>query len=87
MIAPVLALAEAVTCEKLLFRAGPTATDSCASGAALYSELPDWLASITQLPTPMKLTVVPEMLQTPLAPPSIVNVTGLPEGPPVAAAT
>jgi hypothetical protein len=47
--------------------------------------LPTWLASITQVPTPVKLTVVREIEQAPdVDEESMDKVTGLPEPPPVA---
>ena len=46
--------------------------------------MPAWLASITQVPIPMKETVEPLIEQTELAVASIVKMTGLPEAPPVA---
>src|SRR5260370_337306 len=54
-------------------------------GAAAYLRLPAWLASMTQLPTAVKVTVVPDTGHTrrPLAG-STENTTGLPEPPPVA---
>jgi hypothetical protein len=50
----------------------------------LYSVFPAWLATIVHVPAPMKLTVEPEIVQTEPLPGSIVNVTGFPDGPPVA---
>jgi hypothetical protein len=47
--------------------------------AALHSELPAWLASRTQVPAPMKLTVPPEMEQTELALASTVMAAARPE--------
>ena len=63
---------------------GPTAKDCCVCGAAANSSSPSWLASIVQVPPPMKLTVEPEIVHTELLAGSIVNVTGLPDPPPVA---
>ena len=42
--------------------------------------LPGWLASMTQVPTPMNDTVEPEIEHTVVAVASIVNVTGRPDG-------
>ena len=54
-------------------------------GAAMYWALPAWLASMTQLPTAPKVTVLPDTVHT-LAPldEATENTTGLPEPPPVA---
>ena len=57
----------------------PTAKLCCTCGAALQFGLPDWWASITHVPAPMKLTTVPAIEQTPLALASIVNATVRPE--------
>ena len=47
--------------------------------------MPAWLASITQVPVPVKLTLAPLIEQAPeVEEVSIENVTGLPEPPPVA---
>jgi hypothetical protein len=46
--------------------------------------LPAWLASIMQVPVPLKETTPPAIEQTAPAELSMVNVTGLPEAPPVA---
>ena len=54
-------------------------------GAVAYLQLPAWLASMTQLPTAVKVTTVPDTVHTPgpLEAPT-ENTTGLPEPPPVA---
>ena len=54
-------------------------------GAAVYWALPAWLASMTQLPAALKVTVLPDTVHT-LAPldEATENTTGLPEPPPVA---
>jgi hypothetical protein len=54
-------------------------------GAAMYWALPAWLASMTQLPAALKVTVLPDTVHT-LAPldEATENTTGLPEPPPVA---
>jgi hypothetical protein len=62
----------------------PTANDCCAWGAGAYCEFPAWLASTVHVPMPTKLTVAPEIVQTELLAGSTVNVTGFPDGPPVA---
>ena len=60
-------------------------SDCCTWGAALWVTFPAWLASITHVPVPVKLTVVPEMEQAPeVEEEAIENVTALPEPPPVA---
>ena len=41
-----------------------TVNDCCTWGAAFQLALPAWLASIVQVPTVTKVTVVPEMVQT-----------------------
>src|SRR5207244_4842491 len=46
--------------------------------------LPAWLASITHVPTAVNDTVEPAIEHTEVAVASIVNVTGLPDPPPVA---
>jgi hypothetical protein len=46
--------------------------------------LPAWLASIVQVPAPVKLTVAPEIVHTAWAAGAIVNTTGLPDPPPAA---
>ena len=46
--------------------------------------LPAWLASIVQVPTPMKETTPALIEQTELEVLSMVKVTGLPEAPPLA---
>jgi len=73
---------------ELVDPAGPTLMVRVTCGAALKLELPAWFASITQAPTPVKLTVapsIPDTLHTPCPlVGSTVNTTGLPEAPPVA---
>ena len=54
-------------------------------GAAVYPALPAWLASMTQVPAPVKLTTTPAMEQAPaVEEASMLNVTGLPDVPPAA---
>ncbi len=60
-------------------------TDCCTWGAAEYEAFAAWLASMTQVPAPVKLTVDPLIEQAPeLDEASMEKVTGLPEPPPVA---
>ncbi len=51
--------------------------------------MPAWFASITQVPAPVKFTVVPLVPDTEQTPAAVegstVKTTGLPEAPPVAA--
>jgi len=54
-------------------------------GAGWYCALPAWLASMTQLPCWLKVTVEPESEHTEVLEESMVKVTGLPEAPPDAA--
>jgi hypothetical protein len=54
-------------------------------GAGWYVASPAWLASMTQLPGWLKVTVEPEIEQTEVPGESMVKVTGLPEAPPGAA--
>lgn len=61
-----------------------TAKDCWACGAGLKLALPAWLASIVQMPDPMKLTVEPDIEHTEPLEASIVKPTGLPDAPPVA---
>ena len=63
-----------IVCEPL-----PTVNDCCTCGAALKFALPAWLASITQVPAPMKLTVAPETEHTEVALESMVKTTDRPE--------
>ena len=51
-------------------------------GADWYFALPAWLASIMQLPGPLKVTAEPEIEHTEVVEESMVKVTGLPEAPP-----
>jgi hypothetical protein len=53
-----------------------TGKDCWVCGAGSYSPLPDWLASIVQVPPPTKLTVAPEIVHTELLDASIENATG-----------
>ena len=41
--------------------------------------MPAWLALIVQVPAPTKVTVEPEIVQTPAPPAAIVKVTARPE--------
>ena len=51
----------------------------------MYPALPAWLASMTQVPAPVKLTTTPAMEQAPaVEEASMLNVTGLPDVPPAA---
>ena len=72
-----------IVCEPL-----PTLNDCCSCGAAAYSALPAWLASIAHMPAPWKLTVEPEVLpdsmHMELLTGSIVRTTGSPDSPPFA---
>jgi hypothetical protein len=62
-----------------------TVIDCCTCGAAEKAELPAWLASITQRPAEVKVTVVLciEQVLKP-EPGSTVNTTGFPDPPPLA---
>jgi hypothetical protein len=51
-------------------------------GAGWYRALPAWLASMMQLPGPLKVTVEPEIEHIEVLEESMVKVTGLPEAPP-----
>ncbi len=56
-----------------------TAKLCCTCGAAFQFALPTWLALITQVPAPMKLTLLPAIEHTPLALASMVKATGSPD--------
>src|SRR2546423_15485583 len=56
-----------------------TAKVCWAWGAAFQLALPAWLASMTQVPTVVKLTVEPEMEQNEVALASMVKATARPE--------
>ncbi len=74
-----VAAAGAVEVKLIVWLPRATAKLCCTCGAAFQFALPAWLALITQVPAPMKLTVLPAIEHTPLAAASIVNVTGKPE--------
>ena len=68
----------------LVIAGAPPITNDCwACGAGVFA-LPAWLASITQLPGAVKLTVSPVRLQTPVEPEATERTTGFPDPPPVA---
>ena len=53
-------------------------------GAAWYLSLPAWLASMTQLPVLLKVTLEPMIEHTEALPGSMLRITGLPDPPPEA---
>src|SRR5581483_7932241 len=77
---PTVAPAGAVDVKAIDWLPLATANDCCTWGAALYCALPAWLASTTQVPTPIIDTVAPLSEQTLVAVASMVKVTGRPEG-------
>ena len=56
-----------------------TVNDCCTCGAGLKVAFPAWLALITQVPGPMKVTVAVAIEHTVLAAASIVKLTARPE--------
>jgi hypothetical protein len=62
----------------------PTEIVRWTCGAAAYLALPAWLASMTQLPPPVKVTEFPDTVHAFPPPEAAENTTGLPEPPPVA---
>jgi hypothetical protein len=76
---PGVALLGAVDVKLIVCEPLPTAKDCCACGAALKFALPAWLASMTQVPAPVKLTVAPLIEHTELALASIVKLTASPD--------
>ncbi len=60
----------------------PTTTDCWTCGAGTYVESPVWLASMVQVPRPVKPTVVPVTVQTPSDDGAMLSTTGSGDAPP-----
>ncbi len=73
--------------ELMAWAALPTATDCCTWAAGLKLVVPAWLASITQVPAPVKVTTPAALIEHAPAVEvgSMVKTTGFPDPPPVAA--